>query len=117
MGTPGAALFNQSVTATVPTGTTDSYDPTGYVGGTTNRLILTPTDSTSTLAGLLSSGVADGFAVQIYNPSSTLSLTFLHQSSLATNDQFNCVNGEPVVLEPFDTTIACYIAGSGWTLI
>jgi hypothetical protein len=114
-GGGGGLLFNQQVTATVPSGATDSYSPVGYVGGTTNCLILTPTDYTSALAGLDSTNVPNGYPLAILNASPTFRLQFINQSSGIPANNFLCPNSGNAVLSPQSTVILIYIGGQ-WTI-
>jgi hypothetical protein len=111
---PGSA-FNSQVTATLASGVTDNYSPAGYTGGTTNCLILTPTDGTSTLAGLSASGVTSGYQLIIWNASSTIAFTFENQASGTPANQFACPGAGSVSLGPFTKVLAVYL-NSQWTL-
>jgi hypothetical protein len=71
------------VSANVPTIVND-YSPIGYSATATNRLILTPAAGNSTINGLDSTGVVDGYAITIWNPSTTDSLIFANQSVSST---------------------------------
>ncbi len=110
---PGPPEFTNQITASVPSGTTDSFSPFGYVGGTTNLGVFTPTDDTSTLAGLSAFNVPNGFSFLIVNPSG-FTLTFLHQSSASAANQFNCPDGDTSVLPGWGAVILVYITGHGW---
>ena len=103
------------MTATVPSGVTDNYAPAGYVPGTTNVLILTPTDATSILSGLVASGVVNGFSLFIWNASATLSLRFNNKASGTPANTFACPGAGVVTLLPFDKVLLLYIGGQ-WTL-
>jgi hypothetical protein len=86
----------------------NNYSPTGYTGGTTNRLILTPSAAT-TLTGLVTAA-SDGFVVYIYNDSATFSITFNHQSgSSSAGNQFNLPNATAVVLQPYSGSFFMWI--------
>lgn len=80
-----------SVSASPATGPLDNYAPTGYVGGTTNRLILTAASGGSTIDGILATGVTDGFQLLIQNASTTDVLIFpnLAAGSSAANQFSN----------------------------
>src|ERR1039457_4443660 len=56
-GQGGSASLN-SISATVAASVND-YSPTGYVGGSTNRLIPTPNSGALTSTGLSASGTSD----------------------------------------------------------
>ena len=114
-GGGGSSLYNSQVTATVASGNTDNYAPASYTGGTTNCLILTPTDSTSTLLGLSASGVPNGFPLIIYNASSTVALAFQNQNSSTPANQFACPLGGSFALDPQSKILLVYI-GSQWTM-
>ncbi len=115
-GPPGSLLFNQQVIATVPAGTSNDYAPSGYVSGTTNCLILTPTDGTSALSGLVATGVPNGYALVVFNASDTVALTFLNEAGgSAAANQFACPNGVSASLDPSDKTILVYLSGQ-WTV-
>jgi hypothetical protein len=107
--------FNRPVTATVPSGVTDNYAPVGYAPGTTNMLILTPTDGTSTLSGLVSAGAVNGFSLLIWNASATLPLKFNNQASGTPANTFACPGAGVVSLPPFAKVLLVYIGGQ-WTL-
>ena len=112
-GPAGPALA--SVTATVPT-TANNYAPTGYTGGTTNRLLLTPSVGGSTITGLSASGVPDNWEVYVYNPSATLTLSFSHLSgSSAASAQFSCPQGSTLQLAPLTGLLLRYISSICWT--
>jgi len=118
-GPPGSSsagsLFNNVITANVPSGNSDSFSPFGYVGGTTNALYLTPTDSTSTLLGLSSLGVPLGFALFIWNQSPTIYLTINNQASGTPANQFACAGNSNVALPPFAHAIIVYV-GTQWAV-
>lgn len=69
-----------SVTAVIPAGPVDNYTPVGYVGGQTNRLILTPTDGTSVIVGIPEG--TDGWEMRVYcDPNSALPVKLQGDSS------------------------------------
>lgn len=78
IGTGGGSSSLVSVSATLASSQND-YAPTGYVGGTTNRLLLTSTVSTITGLG----AATDGFALDIVNVGGGV-ITFKHNSSSST---------------------------------
>ena len=116
-GTPGGAgfLFQYQVNATLSAGSIDNFAPSGYVGGLTNCLVLTPNSGGSTLVGLSATGVHSGFSVLIWNSSSTVSINFANQASTTPTNQFVCPNLGTVALPPGAKVIAVYIGGQ-WTL-
>lgn len=77
-GGPGPVA---EVYALIPSGSIDNYAPAGFVAGITNRLILTPTDSTSVILGIAAAST-DGFAIDIIcNPGSALPVKLQNDSS------------------------------------
>ncbi len=114
-GPVSSFLFNQQVIATVPSGETDNFSPSGYVAGTTNCLILTPVDGTSTLDGLDATGVPNGYAMIAWNASSTISITFNDEASSIPANQFVCPGAVPATLAPFAKVLLTYLGGQ-WTL-
>ena len=80
--------FANSCAYTLASGTTHNLGPSPTSGtwgaGVTNRLILTPNASGSTIDGITAPGI-DGFVIMIYNPSLTLSLTILDQNNAGTS--------------------------------
>ena len=60
-------------------------------------------------------GVPNGFAVLIWNSSSTEFVFFANQSSSTSTNQFVCPSATTVALAPYAKVIAVYIAGQ-WTL-
>jgi hypothetical protein len=112
---PGPPEFTDQISANVPSGTTDSFSPFGYIPGTTNGLILTPTDDTSSLAGLAASGVPNGFSLLIANTSAALTLTLLSQASSTPANQFINPNNAALVLPPLGAVLLVYLAGNGWS--
>ncbi len=104
---PAGLITLVSVSATLAS-SQNNYSPTGYVGGTTNRLILTAASGGSTMTGLV--GATDGWAVFVYNASSTDSIVFLNLSglSLAAN-QFACSQGLAQSLPPLTGANILYV--------
>ena len=74
LGSNGSALFNNSLSVTLPTGTTNDWNPPNFVPGVTNFLQITPV-GTPTLNGINTSGMAPGFTFLLYNASSSGSIT------------------------------------------
>jgi hypothetical protein len=63
-GTGGVA----AISATLASGATDDWAPTGLVGGETNRIIVTPDSGNgSILDGILATSFGDGFKLQLVN--------------------------------------------------
>lgn len=113
---PAPNTSPQSVSAMVPTGTTDNFAPQGAVPGFTSRFLLTPTDATSTLAGLVAAG--DGWMIEIINPSTTLSLTLLNNASLKAGNSFVLPTGNQVVIPAQRGNWFQWVAAvNGWMLI
>jgi hypothetical protein len=113
-GSSAAPVYGAQISANVPSGNTDSFSPFGYTGGTTNGLLLNPLDSTSTLLGLSSSGVPNGYTLLMVNESATLLVAFQSQSSSITSSQFNCPGNFEYALAPLASVIVVYVAGQGW---
>jgi len=108
--------FSSQVIATLASGVSDNYAPAGYVPGTTNCLILTPTDATSALAGLVATGIANGYPLLIRNASDTVAMTFFYEAgSSAPANQFSCPNNGSVSLDPSSNVMVVYLGGQ-WTL-
>jgi hypothetical protein len=104
-------IFNSQVTATVPSGTSDNYAPSGYVPGSTNCLILTPTDGTSALSGLDATGVPNGYTLVLWNSSSTIALTLNSEASATVANQFVCPAGQNSYIATLDKVILIYLSG------
>jgi hypothetical protein len=113
---PGPPAFTQPVTASVPTGTTDSFAPFLYVPGVTNALLLSPHDATSTLAGLSAFGVLQGFSILLVNTSTTTPIQILSQASSTAANDFVGLSNSNQNLPPLSQTIATYVTGFGWML-
>jgi hypothetical protein len=71
--------FKSSVTDAAPGASDNNYSPTGYVGGTTNRLLVTAASGGTTLTGLVAA--TDGWNVYIRNMSTTDNITLAHLSA------------------------------------
>jgi hypothetical protein len=86
-GGGGGQLFNQSCAYTLASGTVHNLGPGAtsgvFVAGTTNRLILTPNASGTTIDSITSPGT-DGFVILLYNPHLTRSLVLLDQNNAGT---------------------------------
>jgi hypothetical protein len=108
-------LFQYQVNATLSAGSTDNFAPSGYTGGVTNSLVLTPNSSGSTLVGISATGVPNGYPLLIWNSSSTVPILFINQGSTTPTNQFVCPNAGTVALAPQAKVIAVYIGGQ-WTL-
>ena len=119
-GAPGpssAPIYNNEIAATVPSGDTDNFSPFGYVPGTTNVLVLTPTDDTSTLQGLSATGTPNGFSLLMLNVSETIPMSLLSQSSGTPANQFANSYNAPLVLPPLGATLLVYFTGYGWQIV
>ena len=70
-----------------PSASVNDYAPTGYVGGTTTRLLVTAASGGTTITGLSSTGVPDGFTELLCDQSTTdvLELPSLSSSSAVGN--------------------------------
>ena len=97
----------------------NNYSPAGYVGGTTNRLLITPTSGGSTCTGLSASGVPDGWEVVLYNVSATIQITFPNASgSSSAANQFLCPGAGAVVLDVQTGVIIQYVAAlTAWIFL
>lgn len=114
---PGPPEFTDQLSAVVPSGASDSFSPFGYIPGTTNALLLTPTDNTSTLLGLASTGAPDGFSIIIVNPSATFTLTLLSESSSTPANQFVNGGNASLVIPVLGAALFVYLTGIGWQVI
>jgi hypothetical protein len=112
----GGEVWGTSISAAPAAGPTANYAPTGYVAGTTNRLLLTPS-AAATISGLLSPGV-DGFSVVIVNLSATYAITFTHQDSgsLAAN-RFQLAGAVSSALGTTASALAIWVSGTGWVFV
>lgn len=103
---PGAGV--SSVSATPSAGTINDYAPVGYVGGTTNRLILTPGVGGTTINGIVAA--TDGWTVLVQNASTTELLTFAHLAvGSSSANRFSNANGESVTLPPLGAARMTYV--------
>jgi hypothetical protein len=108
---PAGLVSLSSVTATVAS-SVNNYAPSGYVVGTTNRLILTPASGGSTITGLLATGVPDNWSILIVNASSANTLYFPHLSgSSASANQFSNANAAEWAIPPLGTARINYVVG------
>lgn len=101
------SLILTSVTAS-PASSVNNYSPTGYVAGTTTRLLLTAASGGSTITGLVAA--PDNFKILIVNTSATDPLIFPDNSgsSTATN-QFSNANAATVQIPPGGAAYATYV--------
>ncbi len=107
--------FTDQVIAVLPPGITDNYAPFGYVPGATDCLALTPTNATSTLAGISAIGITSGFSLLLINTSTTTPITLLSsQSSTPLVNELNFANNTNVIMPPLAQTILTWILGIGW---
>lgn len=109
-------VFNNAVSAAVPSGNSDSFSPFDYVAGTTDYLLLTPTDNTSTLLGLSAFGITEQISLVIWNASVTNTLTFESSSSSTAANSFICPQNMSFVLQPYAAMLMLYTPGFGWVL-
>jgi hypothetical protein len=117
-GPSGASLaptYGNQLFAAVPSGNSDSFSPFGYVPGTTDMLIVMPTDDTSTLLGLAASGVPNGFSLVMFNASPSIDMMIESSSSSTPANQFVCAENSTVLLEAYSKVILVYLTGYGWT--
>jgi hypothetical protein len=107
-----------SVSAAMGTSVND-YAPAGYVGGTTNRILITPTSGGSTCTGLNASGVPDGWQAVLYNTSATISITFSNASgSSSSANQFLCPGAAAAILGPQTSVLVQYVAAlTAWIFL
>src|SRR5579864_2863948 len=99
--TPG---FSNKVTDAAPGASQNNYAPTGYVGGTTNKLRVGAASGGTSLTGLSSAGVPDGFELLILNTSATDNITFVNQSgSSSAANRFFCTGAVNGSLAPYGT--------------
>lgn len=114
-GPTSIPIFSNQIFATVPSGVTDNYSPFGYQPGITNALILTPTNSTSTLAGLSAIGVQTGFQLLLVNISASVGLTLLsQQSSTPLVNDFSFTNNGNTIVAPGTQVLLTWLSGFGW---
>lgn len=98
-----------SVTAS-PATSQSNYSPTGYVGGTTNRLRLAAASGGSTITGLLATGVPDNFTILIQNTSASDVLIFTHlDAGSSSANQFSNQNAGSVEIPKLGAARCTYI--------
>lgn len=106
-GGGGAPTFASSVTATLAA-SQNNYSPTGYVGGTTNRMLLAAASGGSTITGLVAA--TDGWTLYMVNTSTTDSITLTHLSaSSSAGNKFSCPQGVSAILAPLASTLLTYV--------
>lgn len=109
---PGPANLSSVTDLSVPT-TVNNYSPGLYAGGVTDRLLLTPAPGGSTITGLVAA--VDGWAVYVYNQSTTDSITFTNLSaSSSAGNKFACPQSTSAVLPPQTGAIWQYTVNQ-WT--
>jgi len=102
-GGGSAPAFTSSVTDAAPGASDNNYSPTGYVGGTTNRLLVTAASGGTTLTGLVAA--TDGWNVYIRNMSTTDNITLAHLSASSTAaNRFSCPQGVNAIIAPLTGT-------------
>jgi hypothetical protein len=102
-----APTFGASVTATLAA-SQNNYSPAGYVGGTTNRLLLAAASGGSTITGL--AAATDGWALYMVNTSTTDSINLSHlSSSSSAANQFSCPQAVTDILAPLSSTLLTYV--------
>lgn len=104
--------FSNSITPAQMVATVDDYAPTGYVAGTTNRMLLTPASGGTTLNGLLAA--PDGWAVLLVNTSGADSILVGHLASDTAVNEFNCSEGQSQLIGPLSSALVVYIANKWW---
>jgi hypothetical protein len=104
--------FAFSISATLAA-SQNNYAPTGYVAGTTNRLLLAAASGGSTITGLAAS--SDGCAIYVRNTSATNTITFSHLSGSSTStNQFSCPQAQSALLAPLSGVLLVYVSNI-WT--
>jgi len=107
-GGGSAPVFKSSVTDAAPGASDNNYSPTGYVGGTTNRLLVTAASGGTTLTGLVAA--TDGWNVYIRNMSTTDNITLAHLSASSTAaNRFSCPQGVNAIIAPLTGTLLVYV--------
>jgi hypothetical protein len=110
-------VFSKSIASTLAT-SQDNYSPAGYIAGTTNRLILTPNASGSTLNGLVAA--SDGWSVALWNDDLVVSASIEipnENSSTAANQFLTANNGTTTIESGSGCIISYYAAGPGWIFL
>jgi hypothetical protein len=117
-GSSTTPVFSSSVTDNAPGASQNNYAPTGYVGGTTNRLLVQAAAGGTTLTGLSASGVPDGWTILLKNTSSANAITLDNQNagSSAAN-RFALESAANYNINPGAARLLSYIAGSGWSVL
>jgi hypothetical protein len=112
-GPTGPSLSSLASVAAAMATSVNNYSPASYVGGTTNRLLITPTAGGSTITGLSATSVPDGWQVVLYNVSATITITFSNASgSSSAANQFLCPGAVSASLGPQTAAIVQYVAAS-----
>lgn len=112
-GGSSGGIYNVSISATLASGNTDSFAPTGYVAGVTNRLRLTPNAAGSTLLGLLAA--TDGWSILLVNLSLTVPIIISNQASGTSANQFRCPNYTGFSIAPGAAKLLFYDVNQ-WTM-
>ena len=116
-GGSGGGVYNVSISTTLPAGgatggTNDNLNPSGYVAGVTNRLILIPTSPQSNLFGLLAA--TDGWSLWMYN-AGTVPILLKNLSSSVSANQFQCPNNTDFSIAPAAGKLLVYQVNQ-WTM-
>ena len=112
-GGGGGGVYNVSVNATLVSGNNDNLSPTGYVGGVTNRLILTPNAGGSNLLGI--TAPTDGWSIWIFNASASVPILLRNAASSNPNNQFQVPNNGSFSLAPRAGKFLVYVVNQ-WTM-
>jgi hypothetical protein len=109
-------LFSLSVSDT-PASSVNNYSPTGYIGGTTTRLLVVAASGGTTITGLSAIGVPDGFTELLCDQSTTDTLALPHQSSSSTStNRWLNANAGIVVIAAGACVPVTYVVNS-WRVI
>jgi hypothetical protein len=107
-----------SISVTIASGTTDwgASPPSGWVTNTTNRVLVTPTDDTSTLIGMPACN--DGFQVRVIVVSSSLSVDYENASAGTPANNFLTSGAGTVTAIPQKGITWEYVgASTGWMAV
>jgi hypothetical protein len=108
--------FASSVTDATPGSADNNYSPAGYVGGTTNSLLVTAAVGGTTLTGLSATGVVNGWTILLKNMSATDAITLTNQDAGSTAaNRFDNTNSVSWSIAPRAAQLLTYITGVGWS--
>jgi hypothetical protein len=113
----GGGEFGNQIGANMLAGSNDygASPPAAYAAGTTNLMQLMPNNAGSTLLGLLAPGI-NGYALVIYNTSTSAYITLSNQAGASAANQFTLPYGVAWAIAPQAALILIYINGIGWTV-